>query len=188
MAELTKTMGRVEGILEETNQFWYDRLQITSTTTSLTYFQTPMSGSKSKLYTNMTQAGVLPVPKMMRVFVVRFALDSACLVGDAKYIVDGSYMEFWVNDKIAIEGPVGVFSQGMGVTGTVATTANNTTKETALNGIADSRSIFVLKHSIDIGVQTPFRIELHIPTALSSLSASTYAMFMLEGETWRGVS
>lgn len=182
-----KTMGRVPGMLEESNQFYYDAISITATTTGDSlYFQTPFSGSKSKLYTNMSQAGVLPVPKMLKVKAIRIVPGFKMAADDPGLLYDGSYLEFWVNDKVQLEGPLWMFPPGIGQMGFSNITAAATEFGTCM-GLPDNRNIFTLKHTIDIGVQTPFYVKIIIPTALTGLT-TMYVYTILEGETWRAVS
>lgn len=173
--------GKKIGLRNWEHGILYDRLTITSTTTNLKFFQTPVGGTKTYLYTNLSQAGQLSKGERMIVEAIRFDLVSAVTLADAKLITDGAYFEFWVSTRQILQAPIRYFPAGTGLSGAHTTTATATTLSNVSLGSPDRTAITKLKVPIEITEIENFRVELFIPTALSGLSASTDIYCVLEG-------
>jgi hypothetical protein len=103
-------------------QAWelYDRLTVnvgTVTAANYIFFQSPISGTKTKNETNLIQAGRLEDPQRFFVTALRFIFSSDMLSTDIVRFLKNYYVEFWVGQKIYQEGPLVLFPGGAGVSG-----------------------------------------------------------------------
>lgn len=98
----------------------------TQASTTYQFFTTPQSATKSKLLTNLEQAGRLPDPRHFFVRALRFIFSSDMLLTDIVAMLKNYYVEFWIGNKIYMEGPMYLFPGGAGVSG-VTTNSNEST-------------------------------------------------------------
>jgi hypothetical protein len=85
--------------------------------------QNPLTGAtKTKLETNMTRQNQFPPPRCLLLVAIGFYFSSRMLKSDIDLILDGSYMEFRIDDKIFHEGQLWEFPGGAGLWGV---TTNN---------------------------------------------------------------
>ncbi len=119
---------------------FYDRLTVATnaaTGTDFLFFTTPLSATKSKLDTNLKQAGRLPDPKHFFVTALRFVFSSRNKLTDIARLVDNFYVEFEIGDKIYAEGHVDLYPGGAGVYGV----STKTDESSYTNGVADPNSV-----------------------------------------------
>lgn len=110
------------------NWIFYDRLSIAAgvtTATEYTMFTTPIGGTKTKADTNLESVGKLQSPRIFNTFSIGFLFMPNVLLADLQAILAAYYIEFWVSDRIYIEGPVYDFPAGGGVYGSTTGTSGN---------------------------------------------------------------
>jgi hypothetical protein len=79
-------------------------------------------GVKTKLLTNMQQAGTFPPPKCLLLMQLGFYFSSRMLKVDIDAVLDNCYMEFRIDDKIFHEGQLWEFPPGVGLSGVTTQT------------------------------------------------------------------
>jgi hypothetical protein len=80
--------------------------------------QNPLTGlTKTKLETNMVRGNQFPPPRCLLLIQIGFYFSSRMLKTDIDAILDGSYMEFRIDDKIFHEGQLWEFPAGAGLSG-----------------------------------------------------------------------
>jgi len=117
----------------------YDRLTAAvaaTTATSLRFFQSPISATKTKNDTNLLSAGQLPHPERFKVLALRFIFAPNMHPGDIELFLSTYYAEFYVGQSIYAEGPMSLYPGGGGIS-TAATAYSN-------NGVPDPRAIYSL--------------------------------------------
>jgi hypothetical protein len=171
--------GRIPGLIEESSQLYYDTLTITVGTATYRYFVTPVSGTKSRLKTNMVQSGQLPPPQSMLVKAVRVVVKTAtsALVDE---FLNKTYIVFKVGEKEALVGPTMLFNAGAG-------SYNHITTDVGQNGVPDARSIWALDKPIQIGVGQNFYLDIIYDTAPASGHGAFDVLVVLDGVLVRGV-
>ncbi len=103
--------GRVKSLKEFRWEPLYDTYTITAgalTALSNMFFATPVSGTKTKNETNMTNAGVLPAPQVFRCFGIRaeaYVTKNTDIAILSKLCMD-SYIRFFVGTKDYITIPL----------------------------------------------------------------------------------
>jgi len=83
---------------------------------------TAVTTTKTKLQTNMVRQNQFPPPRCLLLIAIGFYFSSRMLKSDIDLILDGSYMEFRIDDKIFHEGQLWEFPGGAGLAGV---TTNN---------------------------------------------------------------
>lgn len=88
-------------------------------------FVTPIGGAVTKLTTNMVERSQLPEPQVFKALGLQIRFNSNIVRADREALIDGSYWEFWIGERIYGEGhindaPGGSQTQGFDV----ATAAN----------------------------------------------------------------
>jgi hypothetical protein len=89
------------------------------------FFTTPQSATKGKLLTNLEQAGRLPDPRHFFVRSLRFIFGASMLLTDILAMLNNYYAEFWIGNKIYMEGPLYLFPGGAGVNGVTTNTSES---------------------------------------------------------------
>lgn len=149
---------------------YYDRLVAAKNTSpgTLLFFTTPLSSTKSKLDTNLKQAGRLPDPKHFLVMSMRFIFDPVMLVLDIRKLMLGYYTEFEIGDKIYSEGHFDLFPGGAGIAGSSADTT--TRKESVWNnGCPTPMAVnaWGTEHGIHILQGQTFQVRAQAPTTVT---------------------
>lgn len=101
------------------------------------FFTTPQSATKTKLLTNLEQAGRLPDPRHFFVRSLRFIFQQGMVLSDIRLMLLNYYVEFWIGNKIYMEGPLYLFPGGAGMTGVTT----NTTESAWTLGTPDPCSV-----------------------------------------------
>jgi len=171
--------GRVPGLLDASSQLYYDTLLLAAGTATYRFFTVPVSGTKSRLLTNMTLAGQLPAPQSLRVNAVRILLKQAS-TAIADHCLNNTHVVFKVGEKEQLVAPTMLFSAGAG-------TYNNITTDIAQNGMPDARSLWALENPIIIGVGQNFFLDLIYDTAPTTAQAGVKVLVVLDGALVRGV-
>jgi hypothetical protein len=171
----------------------YDRFQFAPATTvpnNFKFFTQPIGQSgKSKVDTNMDQVQRLADPLWFNTEGLGFYFSAVNTVADINAFLQSEYMEYWIGQKVYIEGPVQCFPAGAGLVATGDTTTGSNT-----NGIARADNVFDVRlpAGIHLGVDAnnvpivtdgligvtilqgqQFRIEMNAPAGGAALSAAT---------------
>ena len=181
------------GMTEAIDAPFYDMVVVTSSTTSLDFFQVPKSGSTKTINeTNMTQAGVLPSPQKLTIKRIGCAILSA-VFADFQLLAWQTTFTFTANSKNYTQGPLFYYGAGMGISG--QTTANNTSV-LSLN-VPGENGVRSLVYDIPLNPQDPFSGNLQMNGggsigartigALSTISASTEIKCFLQGPSERAI-
>lgn len=86
--------------------------------TNFQFFVVPNGQSgKTKVDTNLTQAGQLPAPQWFNVMWIGFYFSPLMQLSDIQTFTLLYYTEFWIQDKIYAEGPVYMFPTPGGLQG-----------------------------------------------------------------------
>lgn len=114
----------------------YDRItaaQNTATATTYTFFNTPIgTNNKTKNDTNLEQVSRLPDPQFFNATQLGFVFNNMILL-DCAALANAYYCEFWVGQKVYVEGPIGLFPGGAGFQGFSNITAA-ATQQVVTNG------------------------------------------------------
>lgn len=106
------------------NWVLYDRITFAPATTIpqlVRLFVTPIgSGAKTKVDTNLEQVSRLPDPQWFNCTGLGFFFNSNAAPADIQAFLATEYMEFWVSQKVYLEGPLQCFPSGAGLFGTAA--------------------------------------------------------------------
>jgi hypothetical protein len=153
------------------------------------FFTQPIgTAGKTKIDTNMDQVQRLSDPLWFNTEGVGFWFGSINLLTDINAFFQSEYMEFWVGQKVYLEGPIQVFPGGAGLYG-VSGTGSQTT---LTNGQARTDNVFDVRlpAGIHLGVDAnnvpivtdgligitilqgqQFRIEMNAPMGGAALAA-----------------
>ena len=198
----------------------YDRFIFAAGTTvpnNFKFFTQPIgTAGKTKVDTNLDQVQRLPDPLWFNTEGLGFYLSNKTNPGDMQAFFDSEYMEYWIGQKVYLEGPIQVFPGGAGIFGSVSVTGTADFAVIA-NGQPRADNIYDcrLPAGIHLGVDatnTPivtdgligitilqgqqFRIEMNAPlggAALSAVGATPFPgggltiMVYLHGILSRGV-
>lgn len=135
----------------------WDRITVAANATfaaNYKFFTTPIGqSSKTKIDTNMTQVSRLEDPQWMNVTHLGIVLNPNIEQVDLNAILNNYYIEFWVGQKIYVEGPVQNFPGGVGASSGVATTATTTTLRTTSNGLPAVSNLYDMRlpAGLDLG-------------------------------------
>lgn len=143
----------------------YDTLTIaanTATPTQQYMFTEPISATKGRSKTNLTQAGRLEAPKSFLIKAVRVVLGPTMLLADASNLLQNYILRLIVGDKDYQCAGLDFFPAGGGLVSAVGYdgAASATEKTYVSNGIQDPRAINALDHPITISQGENFRVEL----------------------------
>lgn len=128
-----------EGQIDRGFGVLYDRQTTavsTATPNAYYFFSTPISGTKTKTDTNLTQGNRLPPPEAFHVQSVGFHTGPKMLLIDLVALMINYYFEFRIGQKPFLEGPLFLFPSGAGINGfaTTTVTANTGMLQTTSNG------------------------------------------------------
>jgi len=119
----------VPNMADYVNWVLYDRLVTAaggSIPTNFKFFTVPIgTNSKTKVDTNLDQVSQLPQPYWMNATHIGFAFMPNTLLLDIVNFWSQSYFEFWVNNKVYVEGPYQCFPGGSGLHGATTNTATS---------------------------------------------------------------
>ena len=186
----------------------YDRFQFAPSTTvpnNFKFFTAPIGQSgKTKIDTNMEQVQRLADPLWFNTEGIGFFFSSVDAPADVAAFLASEYMEFWVGQKVYLEGPVQCFPGGAGLSSAATTLLSNGDPRT--DNVFDVR----LPAGIHLGTDTAgnaivtdgligitilqgqqFRVEMNAPAGGAALGAGPAAgisiMCYLYGILSRGV-
>ena len=182
------------------------------------FFTQPIgTNGKTKIDTNLDQVQRLPDPIWFNTEGVEFYFSNRTNPIDLQAFFDSEYMEYWVGQKVYLEGPLQVFPGGAGMFGNLAGGAINPNFAIISNGFPMTSNVYDVRlpAGIHLGVDasnTPivtdgligitilqgqqFKIEMNAPLggiALTAASAEPFAgggltiMAYLYGILSRGV-
>jgi hypothetical protein len=177
----------------------YDRFIFAAGTTvpnNFKFFTQPIgTAGKTKVDTNLDQVQRLPDPLWYNTEGVGFYFSNKTNVTDIQAFMDSEYMEFWVGQKVYLEGPIQVFPGGAGIFGNLAATLTAPAAfQIASNGLPRSDNVFDVRlpAGIHLGVDATnvpiitdgligitilqgqqFKIEMYAPLGGAALSAAT---------------
>jgi hypothetical protein len=171
----------------------YDRFQFAAGTTipnNFKYFTQPIgTAGKTKVDTNLDQVQRLPDPLWFNTEGIGFFFGSLTLATDISAFLASEYMEYWVGQKVYVEGPIQCFPSGAGLTGV----SSGVTGTVFTNGIPRIDNVFDVRlpAGIHLGVDSSnvpiitdgligvtvlqgqqFRIEMNAPMGGAALAAA----------------
>lgn len=121
----------------------YDRFQFAAGTTvpnNYKYFTQPIgTNNKTKIDTNLDQVQRLPDPLWFNTEGVGFFFGMLSAPADLNQFVSTEYMEYWVGQKVYLEGPIQCFPGGAGFLGAFAGTNSATSFS---NGVPRIDNVF----------------------------------------------
>lgn len=172
----------------------YDRFQFAPGTTvpsNFKFFTQPIgTASKTKIDTNMDQVQRLADPLWFNTEGVGFFFGSVNVLTDINAFLQSEYMEYWIGQKVYLEGPIQCFPGGAGLAGVA--TGGTALSTTYSNGIPRADNVFDVRlpAGIHLGVDAnnvpivtdgligvtilqgqQFRIEMNAPAGGAALSA-----------------
>lgn len=172
----------VPGIVDIQPWLYYDRLSAAAgatPSTTLQFFTSPLSATKTKLDTNLKVAGQLSNPKHFLVMALRFVFDAGMNIKDIVKLVKGYYIELEVGDKIFAEGHLDTYPGGAGISGfSLPATAAAIPKQVSSNGIASPLAVnnWGKEHGIHILQGESFVVRAIAPTAVTLEADDANAM------------
>lgn len=130
-AELIRTSKNTNSVMEGWVdrgpwQYWDTVPFIQGAVASQTYspFSVPIGAQdpttstiKTKLQTNMQRGNQFPPPKCLLLMAIGFYFDPTWVLADIKKILNATYMQFRIDDKVFHEGFLWDFPPGGGITG-----------------------------------------------------------------------
>jgi len=183
----------------------YDRFQFAASTTvpnNFKFFTQPIgTNNKTKTDTNLDQVQRLPDPLWFNTEGVGFFFGPLTAPADLANFLATEYMEYWVGQKVYIEGPIQVFPGGAGI---FASLTNPASTSVISNGLPRIDNIYDVRlpAGIHLGVDAnnvpiitdgligitilqgqQFRIEMNAPSGGAALSATTATPFAGTGLT-----
>lgn len=172
----------------------WDRFQFAPGTTvpnNFKFFTQPIgTAGKTKIDTNMDQVQRLSDPLWFNTEGVGFWFGSVNLLTDINAFFQSEYMEYWVGQKVYLEGPIQVFPGGAGLwgvtgTGTGATFSNGEARTDNVYDVrlpagihlgVDANNVPIVTDGL-IGITIlqgqQFRIEMNAPMGGAALAAAT---------------
>ena len=141
-------------------------------------------GGKTKVDTNLDLVSQLPQPYWINCTHLGFYWEPNTLMLDVVNLLHQSYMEFWVNNKIYLEGPLQCFQGGAGAYGSTAQTGGTINT----NGVPQGNSMMFdlrLPAGLDLGNITSdgltgitilqsqlFKVVINLPGGALTLTAN----------------
>lgn len=102
----------------------YDRFVFAAGTTvpnNFKFFTQPIgTAGKTKIDTNLDQVQRLPDPLWFNTEGLGFYFSGKTIPTDIEAFFDSEYMEYWIGQKVYLEGPIQVFPGGAGLYGSLA--------------------------------------------------------------------
>jgi hypothetical protein len=169
----------------------YDRFQFAPGTTvpsNFKFFTQPIgTNAKTKIDTNLDQVQRLPDPLWYNTEGIGFYFSALNTLADINAFLQSEYMEYWVGQKVYVEGPIQCFPSGAGLFGSAQTQialvngvprADNVFDVRLPAGIhlgADANNVPIITDGL-IGVTIlqgqQFRVEMNAPSGGAALSAA----------------
>ena len=106
------------------------------------------AAGKTKIDTNMELVQQLPAPLWMNVIGCGFWVSSNTIKLDIDAFMNSSYMEFWVGQKVYLEGPLQCFPGAAGLGGF----STQTTESVYTNGMPSTGNFFDVRLPAGIGL------------------------------------
>lgn len=158
-------MPVVPGALNYQQSPLYDTFELGASQpfpTPVVFFAAPVSATKSKAKTNMSEGYKLSPPEEFIVRALRFVtvgMDKA----DILNLIKNYAASLIVSNKVLLEAPIEFWSGGAGLFGVATTTATSTTIQDWSNGLPDPRAIAAIaaEDAIRIAPGETFRVELN---------------------------
>lgn len=172
----------------------YDRFLFAAATTipnNFKFFTAPIGqAGKSKIDTNMEQVQRLADPLWFNTEGIGFYFGSTALAADIQAFMASEYMEFWVGQKVYLEGPIQCFPSGAGL----FATSTPTGATVAVNGVPRTDNVYDVRlpNGIHLGTDgagnaiitdgligitilqgQQFRVEMQAPAGGAALTAGT---------------
>lgn len=121
-------------------------------------FVAPISATKTKVDTNLELVSSLPAPQWMNVTGVGVYFNPTVIPADIYAYINAVYMEFWVSQKVYLEGPLDQFPSAGGVVatsslGTMTAAAGNSTSNTT-NGWPSTHNLYDVRLPAGLGLGT----------------------------------
>jgi hypothetical protein len=130
----------------------YDRFTFVAGATipnQFNFFTAPIgAGGKTKVDTNMELVQQLPAPLWMNVTGVGFWFGSDTIKLDIDLLINSSYVEFWVGQKVYLEGPLQCFPGAAGLSGV----STQTNESVFTNGQAKVGNFFDVRLPAGLGL------------------------------------
>jgi hypothetical protein len=150
--------------------------------------QNPLTNlTKTKLETNMVRGNQFPPPRCLLLMQLGFYFSSRMLKSDIDLILDNSYIEFKIDDKIFHEGQIWQFPAGVGLTGVTT----NSGESVYTNGLVSP--CFTRRYdawSKYIAPLQQFSLTINFPGTPPTMSANGIGIYMptfMDGLTDRSV-
>ena len=174
----------------------YDRFQFAAGTTvpnNFKFFTQPIgTAGKTKIDTNMDQVQRLSDPLWFNTEGVGFFFGALSLLTDINAFFQSEYMEYWVGQKVYLEGPIQCFPGGAGLYGVsgegVTSSGTFTNGQARIDNVFDVRLPAGIHLGVDannvpivtdglIGITIlqgqQFRIEMNAPMGGAALAPAT---------------
>ncbi len=154
-------------------------------------FSVPMNqGGKTKVDTNLEQPMKINSPGWLNDCYLGFYYGAATLLLDIQNLTDQCYMEYWVSQKVYLEGHLQNFPAGIGLKGV----STDTAQQTYTNGEPSIMNMFDLRipRGTNLGVDTggnsivadglmgvsilpdqTFHVDINLPGGVLALTANT---------------
>lgn len=133
------------------NWVLYDRFTFVAGATipnRFQFFTAPIGGAKTKVDTNLELVQQLAAPLWMNVVGVGFWISSNTIKLDIDLFMNSSYMEFWVGQKVYLEGPLQCFPAAAGLGGVTT----NTNESVYTNGVPQVGNYFDVRLPAGLGL------------------------------------
>jgi len=193
------------GVVDVVTQSLYDQVtfaQGASFTKTLLFQQPKGQGGKTLANTNMTQPGQLPNPQRFTVMAICVYILNNTIPADFANLLNNVSLEFDVNTKWYVQGPLAMFPAGRGFkldaaaqVGQAPSSGGAVDLYSAGNGVPDYRSVYVLDAPVTIEQGEQFQVILNPETAFSLTAnttnppgVGTVITVYLDGNLERGVS
>lgn len=166
----------------------YSNLTAAAIGLNVTFFQTPVGGSKGLELTNLYGKGFeLPNPEMFDAYAMRIIIIGALIV-DIEGILKNYCFSFFVSGKLRWQGKADYYQAGAGIAGAAVTTVAATTLQAWSNGQPGSQAVAHVpgNYMVRIGTGEQFRVEMTSLTGYTITQACQLGV-LLEGVYYSAV-
>lgn len=175
--------------LEAITQPLYDNQSIATGASTVSFFQAP--GGRSYTFTNLETAGALTWPKRFSVKAFRLVPSYASAAQDLQSFYCNGNFVFRVGEKNYFVTPLFLLTPGVGlevatILGAAVPIAPANSINTAHNGWAEHRNIYILQHAVWLPSVQNFRAIVSMEATFVA-SATLSVWCMLEGELFREI-